>query len=459
MRDLFGEATIARRVASNLACVGRLKRFRLELIERLRRGETALRHVETALRRVKTAQRHIVLVYGQLGEVSKMKICLLLGLAVVMSCMDGLSGEREKSQVQITFQLHCSEVPKDSQVFITGNLAVLGKWRPNAVPMKLADNGTWSFQISVPRGTLIEYKYTLGDWSKEGAGVRGQPLSNFKLTATDSVTQKDEVKAWTNGARRVFHGQVTGNVQYHRQIESRDLRPRDVVVWLPPSYESETDRHYPVLYMHDGQNLFDPRTSAFGIDWQVDETITKMVRKEQLEPIIVVGICNTPDRSREYTEGDKGVRYRNFVVSELKPLIDAKYRTKPEREHTFVAGSSAGGLCAFIMAWEHAETFAGALCMSPAFRFQREDGSFSIDYVSRVRSTSRPKPSLRIYIDNGGGGVDEKLMPGVNAMIEALRSKGFVENIDLRVVIAPQDLHNESAWARRFPAAIQSVFD
>ena len=107
------------------------------------------------------------------------------------------------------------------------------------------------------------------------------------------------------------------------------------------------------------------------------------------------------------------------------------------------------------MGWEYSETFSGALCMSPALRVRRPNGDLVIDYVSDVLSSARPQRAVRIYIDNGGRGVDEKLMPGVEAMVEALRSKGFSENADLRVVIATEDNHSESAWARRFPAAIQ----
>ena len=205
--------------------------------------------------------------------------------------------------------------------------------------------------------------------------------------------------------------------------------------------------------------MFDPKTSAFGVDWQVDETMTALISKRQIDPIIVVGIYNTPDRSQEYTAGDVGSRYRDFVVNKLKPIIDADYRTKRGRQHTFVGGSSAGGLCAFMMAWEHAKTFSGALCMSPAFRFRRASGSVSIDYVQHVVSSRRPEQSLRFYIDNGGRGVDAKLMPGINAMVDALRSKGFTMNSDLWVVIESGDPHNESAWARRFPTAIRSLVD
>ncbi|MEM6689266.1 MAG: alpha/beta hydrolase-fold protein [Planctomycetota bacterium] len=378
---------------------------------------------------------------------------------IVLLGQSGLAAEEDGDQVRITFDMHSPNLSNDTAVFITGNITRLGSWRPDVVQMTWTENHTWALQLSVPRGVSIEYKFTLGDWFREAADDAGRPLENFELTAAESGTYKHQVNAWTNRKPRVVRGQVTGELRYHRQIKSEGLRPRDVVVWLPPSYEADEPRSYPVLYMHDGQNLFDPKTSAFGIDWQVDESVTELIQSNQLEPMIVVGIFNTPDRSQEYLSGDKGNRYRDFVASELKPFVDSEYRTKTEREHTFVGGSSAGGLCAFVMAWEHAGTFSGAVCMSPAFRFQREDGSIAIDYVKNVLSSPRTKPPLQIYIDNGGKGVDEQLMPGVNAMIKALLTKGFVQGEDLQVVIKPEDPHTESAWARRFPAAIKFLLD
>ena len=371
----------------------------------------------------------------------------------------GFADERGVDQVQITLQMVSNELAEERRVFVAGNVAPLGNWRPDVAPMKFTAKHTWTLRFSVPRGTVVEYKYTLGDWSREGARVNGRPLANFKFTAVESTTRTDQILAWTNRKPRANHGQVTGEVRYHRQLASAGLRPRDVVVWLPPSYQSDASRRYPVLYMHDGRNLFDPKTSAFGVDWEVDETLTRLIGANKVGPTIVVGIDHSPDRSQEYLEGDHGARYRDFVVDQLKPLIDATYRTKPEREHTYVGGSSAGGLCAFIMAWEHAETFSRALCMSPAFRVERPDGSVSIDYVTDVLSSPSPQPAPRIYIDNGGRGVDQRLMPGVKAMVEALRSKGFSEEADLRVVIAPDDPHHESAWARRLPTALTWLLD
>jgi predicted alpha/beta superfamily hydrolase len=146
-----------------------------------------------------------------------------------------------------------------------------------------------------------------------------------------------------------------------------------------------------------------------------------------------------------------------FVVDSLKPLIDEHYRTKPSREHTYTAGSSAGGLCAFILVWEHSEVFSKAICMSPAFKLARPDESLRLDYVAVVAATERPKDPVFIYLDNGGVGLEKNLQPGIDAMLEAMKNQGLQAGRDYHWVHAPEESHTEAAWAKRFPAAIQML--
>ncbi|MEQ8836409.1 MAG: alpha/beta hydrolase-fold protein, partial [Lacipirellulaceae bacterium] len=301
------------------------------------------------------------------------------------------------------------------------------------------------------------YKYTLGKWSREGADEKGNPLPNFTYYADRSATIKDRVDNWTSKSKREVSGQITGTVKYHRQLSGKDIRPRDVVVWLPPEYDTSKDC-YPVLYMHDGQNLFDPKTSSFGVDWQVDETCTRLIETKIIGPIIVVGIYNTPERSREYLPGEKGNAYTRFVASEVKTLIDKEYRTMPSRKFTWVGGSSAGGIGAFRMVWESPEVFSKAICMSPAFKFEKSPGEVVVDYVATVLKTEQPPEGVAFYIDNGGVGLETRLQPGVDAMIEALEQKGFQREKNLRYLFSKEAPHSESAWAKRFPQAIEFLF-
>ena len=200
--------------------------------------------------------------------------------------------------------------------------------------------------------------------------------------------------------------------------------------------------------MHDGQNAFDPATSAFGVEWNVDETCDSLIRSGAIQPLIVVGIYNTPDRSLEYIPGKGGTAYMNFITKQLKPFIDSVYHTAPDAAHTLTVGSSLGGLISFMLAWQHPEVFSKAICMSPAFKINR------IDYVKEVTIYKGKKKPVAFYIDNGGVGLDSQLQPGVNAMLSALQKKGYTQDIDLKYVPDIRANHSEASWAKRFPQAI-----
>jgi enterochelin esterase-like enzyme len=195
--------------------------------------------------------------------------------------------------------------------------------------------------------------------------------------------------------------------------------------------------------MHDGQNVFDPSTSFLGYDWRVDEVTDSLIRAGSLREIIVVGICNTPDRRMEYSDTEAGRAYARFVVNRVKPLIDSAYRTMPDAEHTAVMGSSMGGLISFLFAWWYPGVFSGAGCLSSVFT-----GHYThvLDTVSRYNGPRKP---IRIYMDCGGAGGDETLRPGMESMAELLRKGGYREGRDYMVFFDSGAQHNELAWAAR----------
>lgn len=367
------------------------------------------------------------------------------------------------SQITVTFELFAPRLNNDSSVFITGSLTELGNWNPGKIQMKSLGDHRWSYQITTRPDYPIEYKYTLGSWAKEGADARGKPLANFAIRPAEDAVIKDQIQFWTDGTTKVLEGQITGTVKYHRQLELEGLLPRDIVVWLPPDYEQSTDR-FPVLYMHDGQNLFDPKTSAFGTDWQIDEICTELIGSGKIEPIIVVGIYNTPQRSRDYLPGRQGDLYAKFICTKLKPFIDRSYRTNHSRDATSIGGSSAGGICAFRIAWTNPDVFSKAICMSPSFQYQRADGNLAVDYVAEFANSTTPAKIPFFYIDNGGVGLEEILQPGIDAMLLAMKNKGLIQG-DKSAPGShfcwkkfPDARHDESAWAKRMPAVLQMLY-
>jgi predicted alpha/beta superfamily hydrolase len=323
--------------------------------------------------------------------------------------------------------------------------------------MEYAGDQIWKKEIAIEKAIFVEYKYTLGSWDREGTNAKGSPLPNFSVNLVNGRTFTDTVRHWKSGNVRMINGQVTGTVKYHKALKGEGILERDIIVWLPPGYDSSSKERYPVIYMQDGQNLFDPLTSAFGTDWQIDETADSMIRKGSVYPMIVVGIYNTVERSIEYIPSGKGRLYREFLATTLKPFIDSAYKTKPGRKYNFVGGSSAGGILAFMMVWEYPDVFSKAICMSPAFRLPGNSVS-GWNYVSTVKDGTKRK-KVYFYIDNGGIGLEQQLQPGIDEMLKTLTNKGYRAGRDLIYVSDPTAKHNEEAWALRFPYALKLVAD
>lgn len=239
---------------------------------------------------------------------------------------------------------------------------------------------------------------------------------------------------------------------------------RDILVYLPPSYD-QGNRCYPVIYMHDGQNLFDQVTSFAG-EWEVDETMQALSR-EGLEAI-VVGIANTgAERLDEYSPfhepkqgGGQGEQYLEFVTRTVKPLIDSSFRTLPDRVHTGIIGSSMGGLISLFAFFCYPDIFGLVGAMSPSLGFARQ----AIFPVIQQASFGGGK----IYLD---AGTQEYSNPGthpllcrirsyhylatVRKMYQLLRRKGYHPNQNLLYVEAEGAIHSEKAWASRLPGAIR----
>jgi predicted alpha/beta superfamily hydrolase len=238
---------------------------------------------------------------------------------------------------------------------------------------------------------------------------------------------------------------VVGTVKVLEGVESPQLgNRRDLLVYLQPSY-ARGDRRYPVIYMHDGQNLFD-RATSFGEEWEVDQTLEE-ASSEGLEAI-VVGIPNTPQRLDEYSpfrdrrhqQGGQGDAYLDFLVDTVKPIVDRDFRTRPERESTGIAGSSMGGLISLYAFFSRTKTFGFAGVMSPALWFGAR-GIFR--YVKE-----RPHTPGRVYLDIGTNEGSEALSDA-RRMKRLLEEKGYRDGHDLLFYVEMGGGHNERAWARR----------
>lgn len=244
--------------------------------------------------------------------------------------------------------------------------------------------------------------------------------------------------------------EITGKVEYHKDFQSSFLgNNRDILVWMPQGYDSLKDKNkkYPVLYMHDGQNIMDPKTSFAGIDWRVDETVTRLIRKKKIKEIIVVGIYNTPDRLDEYSWSEKGQNYLKFIIKELKPFIDSNYKTLADKKNTAIIGSSMGGLISFLAAWKYPDVFSMAGCLSSSFYYNNDRS------IKQVSSYKGDKKIVKFYIDHGeDGAVDgQKMFVGLSKI-------GYIIGQDLDYFYAPGAEHNEINWAARLERPLLFFF-
>jgi predicted alpha/beta superfamily hydrolase len=231
------------------------------------------------------------------------------------------------------------------------------------------------------------------------------------------------------------------------------LLTRSLRVYLPRGYDEHTSRRYPVLYMHDGNNIFGATGPGFPpVRWNVDGTLDSLIRQAQVREIIVVGIDNTAQRNSEYIPPpSNGDNYLAFVRDTVKPLIDATYRTQPEAEVTGVAGSSLGGLISTYFGLQAPETFRRIGAFSPSFWA-------NTNTLNRLANDAN-LPPWRIYLDSGntGDASNDGFINTVTARDHLLR-RGLALNRDVHYVLGVGDSHNEAAWQSRFPGAIRFLY-
>ncbi len=357
-----------------------------------------------------------------------------------------------QEKVNVTFHVEAPALDDSGKVFIAGSIPELGSWNPGRIELDKISKKNYRKSFLLNKGIRIEYKFTKGNWQTEALNINATVPQNSVLMVEHDTTVTTVIKNWRDKFNFKVAGQITGKVEYHQNFMLGGLKPRHIIVWLPPDYDKNENERYPVFYMHDGQNLFDPRTSSMFVDWRADETADSLIRNEKIKPLIIVGIYNTDNRGIEYADTPLGNLYMKLIVEKIKPFIDSKYRTLRDRENTAVGGSSMGGLISLMCAWEYPDVFSKVASFSPAFKIS------NIDYVKNILEYKGEKKEITLYIDNGGVDLDARLQTGVDEMVKALKYKGFKENKDLFVFIDKTATHNEAAWAKRVWRPLEIFF-
>jgi predicted alpha/beta superfamily hydrolase len=278
-----------------------------------------------------------------------------------------------------------------------------------------------------------------------------QPMRDTLRTAFRRVlrlpNRRKETRRGTLDHIRGFHSDILGN-------------DRDITIYLPPGYNDHDDVRYPVLYMHDGQNLFEPERAFIpGQHWRLREAADETIGGRTARPMIIVGIDNTgSSRIDEYTPthdaarhgGGKADDYGRMIIEELKPIIDARYLTLNDAPNTALGGSSLGGLATLHLGLTHPDVFGNLAVLSPSVWW---DKRAVLDEVARFRAPKRP----RIWLDMGG----REGVEGLNdarLLRDRLRMNGWRDGEDFNYFEDRRADHSERAWAKRTPAVLEFLF-
>lgn len=304
-------------------------------------------------------------------------------------------------------------------------------WNLDIAPSRVDGNTDFAFEVTEER-MFTWFKPCL----RRGADFRWSCGMNYLLLMDTPAEQHFYPHFFTPGQ---------GDVSKLLPLPSRYYdRPHQARVFFPAGYQENTLARYPVLYMHDGNNLFLPQEASFGETWEVPQTLDLMDSLGIVREVIVVGVWPV-DRMVEYTAPGY-VNYGRFLVEELKPAVDRRFRTLTDRANCAVMGSSLGGVVSFYLGWEYPQVYGLAACMSSTFGYQDD---------LRERVANEPRRDVKLYLDSGTPGDNYEV---TKDMYELLCRRGYTPGKELLYFSFPEALHNEKFWALRSHLPFQYFF-
>ena len=356
---------------------------------------------------------------------------------------------------KITFKI--SSLPDNHSfsepIYFAGNL---NSWNPGDENFQLTYNGDETYSIQLEGTGNVQFKFTRGNWDKVEKGNNCAEIANRTFTfGTDTLKEfaiinwADDCSSGNTGAGTASKNVSIMNKSFYMPQFDKERR---IWIYLPANYETSSLK-YPVIYMHDGQNLFDTQTSFSG-EWQIDESLDKMIANGA-QASIIVGIDNGgSSRIAEYTPwtnsqygGGEGDKYVDFLVSTLKPYIDSTYRTLSDRENTGILGSSLGGLISYYAGLKHQEIFSKVGIFSPSFWFSDSSLIFA-------QETKKIYPMQLYFVAGGQEGSGGEVISACENVMELLKGSGFTQE-EMFLNSKADGAHSEWFWRREFPSCYQ----
>jgi len=359
-----------------------------------------------------------------------------------------------QSQVSIIINSLPEDTPPSTTLYLASSLNQWNAKDENS-KFKLNSDGKYEINLPVQSDNNIEFKITTGNWEVAEADAEGNPTENHKADLNSPKKIEINIEKWTS--KKEKEHTLTGNVKIlNPHFTIPQLRTtRRIWIYLPPDYKTSGKR-YPVIYMHDGQNLFDNATSFSG-EWGVDETMQKFAQAHQFSAIII-GIDNggderlneySPWTNDKYKKGGKGNLYLEFLVKTLKPFIDKTFRTLPQAKNTALIGSSMGGLISFYGGIKYPNVLGKIGVFSPAFWFSDSDLK---SYLNKEHSGLKRS---KFYFVAGAHEGDQ--MPQEIASVEKL-IQHYVPEKNIFTKIDEDGTHSEGYWNREFGNAVLWLF-
>ena len=348
-----------------------------------------------------------------------------------------------------------SKLDDDRPVYVSGSFCNWDPCNPDYL-MKKIGKGLYQFEFAkyFNWDSKVEYKYTKGGWDHVELDIFGNRSENRTIKSKEIVST-DIVPLWRDNGFTPFYKTSMPKIEILSEnfvIPQLD-RTRKIAVLLPFDYYQNIEKHYPVIYMHDAQNLYGVG-SAYG-NWEIDKRLSLLKEHGKSDVIIAAINHGEEDRQTEFSPyknkvKGQGMKYANFIVRTLKPEIDKIYRTKPERQFTGTGGSSMGGLISIYAGMMYPETIGRLMVFSPSLWTSPKIYFDAVEFFNPL--------DTKIYL-YGGGKESHSMLPNLEKLKTTIENQGFDSNkIQIKAELDSEGLHNEKRWGQEFPKALDWLY-